>query len=354
MTRTTRLVAALAVNLALVAGQVAGGLVAHSTGLLADAGHNLTDVAAVAVSLFAVRWALRPRSAERSFGNHRGTILAALVNAGALAVVTVAIIVVSVEHLIHPGHVDGGVVVIVAAAAMVANGLAAFILRDHGHDLNMRAVFVHMAADVAASMCVLVAGAVIALTGGGAWDRLDPLAALLVALLITVEAYRLVRASVDVLLESTPGDVDLAALHSVITSVPGVAEVHDLHVWSLSSEYRALSAHLVMTGHPTLEEAQEVGGLVRTAVARPFDIAHTTFELECERCVEDANDPCAMEEIHRPLTGAGPAPAPRAGGGPWGAGADDGVPPGATAPGATAPGTTAVGAAGARTRRSPE
>ncbi len=342
MTRTARLVAALAVNLALVAGQVAGGLVAHSTGLLADAGHNLTDVAAVAVSLFAVRWALRPRSAERSFGNHRGTILAALVNAGALAVVTVAIIVVSVEHLVHPEHVDGGVVVIVAAAAMVTNGLAALVLRDHGHDLNMRAVFVHMAADVAASACVLVAGAVIALTGDG-WDRLDPLAALLVALLITVQAFRLVRASVDVLLESTPGDVDLAALRSVITAVPGVAEVHDLHVWSLSSEYRALSAHLVMTGHPTLEEAQVVGGVVRAAVARPFDIAHTTFELECERCVDDTNDPCGMGEIHRPLTAAGPAP-PRPGGDPGG-----GVPTGTAAVS-----TAGAGAAGARTRRSPE
>jgi cobalt-zinc-cadmium efflux system protein len=325
MTRTTRLVAALAVNLALVVGQLVGGLAAHSTGLLADAGHNLTDVAAVAVSLFAFRWALRPRSAERSFGNHRGTILAALVNAGALAVVTVAIIVVSVQHLIHPDHVDGGVVVVVAAVAMAANGLAALILRDHGRDLNMRAVFVHMAADTAASLCVLVAGAVIVLTGGGAWDRLDPLAALLVALLIMVEAYRLVRASVDVLLESTPGDVDLGALHAVITGVPGVAEVHDLHVWSISGEYRALSAHLVMTGHPTLEEAQEVGGVVRGAVARPFDIAHTTFELECERCVDDANDPCGMGETHRPLSSVGDGPVPS---------------------------TTAV--TGARARRSPE
>jgi len=338
MTRTSRLVAALAVNVALVVGQVAGGLVAHSTGLLADAGHNLADVAAVALSLIAVRWALRPRSAERSFGNHRGTILAALVNAGTLAVVTVAIIAVSIEHLVHPDHVDGGVVVVVAAAAMVANGLAALVLRDHRHDLNMRAVFVHMAADVAASLCVLVAGAVIVLTGGGAWDRLDPVAALIVTFLIMVEAFRLVRASVDVLLESTPADVDLAALRTVITGVPGVAEVHDLHVWSLSSDYRALSAHLVMTGHPTLEEAQEIGGAVRSSVARPFDIAHTTFELECERCVDEANDPCGMDDIHRPLVGAGHD-------------RHDGPPGGAAAvPSTTAP----VPATGARTRRSPE
>ncbi|MGP8060180.1 MAG: cation diffusion facilitator family transporter [Acidimicrobiales bacterium] len=333
MTRTTRLVAALAVNVALVVGQVVGGVAAHSAGLLADAGHNLADVAAVALSLVAIRWALRPSSAERSFGNHRGTILAALVNAGALAVVTVAIVAVSIDHLVHPARVDGAVVVVVAAVAMVANGVAALVVRDHGHDLNLRAVFVHMAADMAASGCVLVAGAVI-LVSGGAWDRLDPLAALVVAVLIMVEAFRLVRASVDVLLESTPGDVDLDALRTVITGVPGVAEVHDLHVWSLSSDYRALSAHLVMTGHPTLEEAQAIGGVVRSSVARPFDIAHTTFELECERCVEDADDPCAMGEVHRPLGGVhhdveGGPPDPV---------------PAAPAPAAT----------GTRTRRSPE
>jgi len=294
MSRTTRLIIALAVNLALVAGQVVAGLAAHSAGLLADAGHNLTDVAAVAISLAAVRWALRPRSAARSFGNHRGTILAALVNAGALAVVTVAIVVRSVGDLIHPEHVDGTVVAVVAGAAMVANALVALVLRDGTTDLNMRAAFTHAGADVLSSFAVLVAGVVIALTG--AWDRLDPVAALVVAALIMFEAYRLLRASVDILLESTPADLDLGALCGEITGVDGVGDVHDLHVWSLSSEVRALSAHLVMTGHPTLEQAQEVGCLVRDRVTGRFDIAHTTFELECERCVDDQDDPCGVEE----------------------------------------------------------
>ena len=106
------------------------------------------------------------------------------------------------------------------------------------------------------------------------------------------------RASVDVLLESTPPDVDLPSLRRAITAVAGVGEVHDLHVWSLSSEVRALSAHLVLTGHPTLEEAQEVGGRVRNEVVGPFGIAHTTFELECERCVDDAGDPCGVDDVH--------------------------------------------------------
>jgi cobalt-zinc-cadmium efflux system protein len=297
VTRSGRLTVALAINVVLVVGQVVAGVVAHSTGLLADAGHNVTDVAAVAVSLLAVRWAMRPRSDARSFGNHRGTILAALVNAATLAVVTVAIVAESIVRLVHPARVDGGIVVAVAAAAIVANAVAAVVLRDGSHDLNMRATLVHMAADVLASSVVLVAGIVILAAGSG-WDRLDPVASLVVALLITVQAVRLGKASTDVLLESTPADVDLADLRRAITAVPGVGEVHDLHVWSLSSEFRALSAHLVLTGHPTLEQAQDVGGLVRAEVAGPFEIAHTTFELECERCVDDeVDDPCGVDEV---------------------------------------------------------
>ena len=306
MTRSTRLVVTLCINAALVVAQVVAGLVSNSTALVADGGHNLTDVAAVAISLAAVRWALRPRSAQRTFGNHRGTILAALANSAVLAVLTAVISVVAVERLLHPEPVDGVVIVIVAAVAMVANTGAALALRDDRHDLNVRAALLHMMSDVLASFFVLVAGVVILLTGGGAWDRVDPAASLVVALLIVIGALRLSKQSVDVLLESTPRDVDLAALRQVMTEVPGVGDVHDLHVWSLSSEVRALSAHLVLTGHPSLEEAQRVGGLVRQQVSGPFDIAHTTIELECERCTDDEDDPCGMDEVHHSALGAAP------------------------------------------------
>ncbi len=307
MTRTSRLAVALGVNVALVLGQVVGGVAARSSGLLADAGHNFADAAALVLSLLAVRWALRPRSASRSFGNHRGTVLTALVNAAALAAVTVAVVAQSVVRLVHPVSVDGTVVVAVAAAAIVANGLAALVLRDGSSDLNMRATLTHAAADVASSVVVLLAGLVIAVTGH--WDRLDPVASLVVAALIVVEAVRLVRASADVLLEATPADVNLDALRATITAVPGVGEVHDLHVWSLSSEVRALSAHLVLTGHPTLEEAQEVARVVRSDVEGPFDLAHTTFELECERCTDDLDDPCAMDGRVVPVGASPPADA---------------------------------------------
>jgi cobalt-zinc-cadmium efflux system protein len=307
MTRSKRLSIVLGVNLALVVVQVVVGLAARSTGLLADAGHNLTDVAAVGVSLAAVRWALGPRSDARTFGNHRGTILAALLNAAGLAVVTGVIVAIAVVRLVHPRPVDGTDVAVVAAIATVANGGTALLLGlDHRdrHDLNIRSVLLHVTSDMLASLCVLVAGIVIVATGGGGWVRIDPAASLVVALMIVAGAVRLTKQSVDVLLESTPRDIDLGELRAAITAAPGVGEVHDLHVWSLSSDVRALSAHLVLTGHPSLHEAQLVGIDVRQRVIGPFAIAHTTFELECERCADDEDDPCMVDERNGALLDA--------------------------------------------------
>jgi cobalt-zinc-cadmium efflux system protein len=293
--RTRRLVAAAAVNSLLVVAEIVAGLAGRSSALLADAGHNLADVAAVGLSLAAVRWALRPRSEARTYGNHRGTILAALANATVLAVVTCAIVALGVDRLAHPVAVHGALVAEVAAAALVVNAAAALALRDPTRDLNLRSIALHMTADAAASAAVLVAGVVVAVAGRRA-DLADPAASLAVAVLVFLQAVRVVRQSADVLLESTPADVDLRELRAALTSVDGVGEVHDLHVWSLSSDYRALSAHLVLTGHPSLEEAQVVGTVVREQVAPRFGIAHTTFEMECERCADDLDDPCGVDE----------------------------------------------------------
>jgi cobalt-zinc-cadmium efflux system protein len=300
MSRIGRLTITLAVTVALAVGQLVAGLVAHSTGLLADAGHNITDVAGIAMSLVAVRFILRPRNPALSFGYHRGTILAALANAAIIAAVTVAIVVGGIERLLHPRPVEGGVVVGVALGAFAVNALAALALRDESSDLNMRSAALHMTADAAASLVVAVAGVLILVNAHLRWA--DPAASLTVAALIIVQAYRLLRASLTILLESTPADLDLAALTAAMDSIPGVAEVHDLHVWSLSSEVRALSAHVMVVGHPTLEEAQAIGDLVKAAVAEPFSIAHTTLELECERCIDGEADPCLMDTLSDTVT----------------------------------------------------
>ena len=298
MDRTRRLSLSLALNGLLVVVQVGFALVAHSAGLLADAGHNLSDVGALVLSLVAVRLVLRPPSAARSFGNHRATILAALANAALIGVVTVLITIDSLYRLGHPQPVRAGLVVVVASFGLAVNGLAALVLRDGTADLNMRSAVLHMAGDALASLAVVLAATVMIVVPSATW--LDPISALVVAGIIVYQAAGIFRGRIAVLLESTPEDLDLARLSETMTEVPGVGEVHDLHVWSLSSEMRVLSAHLVLTGHPTLEAAQAVGEQVKTAIAVPYAISHSTLELECERCNDD-EDPCRMET---------PAPSP--------------------------------------------
>ncbi len=304
--REARLRLALVLNIVIVAIQVAFGLAAHSLGLLADGGHNLADVAAVVVSLVAVRWARRRPTTERSFGFHRGTILAAQANAATILAITVLIIYEGVRRLLHPEAVRGGMVVIVATVATFANLIAALALReghDHGGhgdhhrgtgDLNMRSVRLHLAGDALASVGVAVAGAVILVTGR--FTRLDPAVSLGIGLLIAWQAWLLLRSTGDVLLESTPAGLDTDHLTATIEAIDGVEHVHDLHVWSLSSELRALSAHLVLDGSPTLEEAQIVGEAVKRAITEPYRIAHSTLELECETC-SDVGDWCAMGPV---------------------------------------------------------
>jgi len=264
---------------------------------LADAGHNLSDVAAIVVSLVAVQWARRGPTAARSFGYHRGTILAALANAAMIVAASFFIAYEGVRRLIHPQAVRGGLVVGVALAAFAVNAGAALILRERGSDLNMRSALLHMAGDALASLGVAVAGLVILLTGGFLW--LDPVVSLAIGMLIALEAFRLVRQAAEVLLESTPKDVDLDHLTAAMGDVGGVEAVHDLHVWSLSSEVRALSAHVVLAGHPSLEEAQIVGERIKSAVGGPFAIAHSTLELECEPCVDGDGGPCGMDSAQR-------------------------------------------------------
>ncbi len=305
--RSRRLGFALGLNVVIVVVQVIFGIAAHSLGLLADAGHNLTDVVAVAASLFAVRLALRRPTAERSFGYHRGTILAALANAASILAITVFIFYEGALRILNPEPVTGGIVVVVASIAAAGNVVAALALREHGHghnhgsadgsggatsDLNMRSALLHMVGDALASVGVAAAGAVILVTGRYYW--LDPAVSVAIGALIAWQAWLLLRHAAEVLLESTPRGLDTDVLRQVMAAVEGVETVHDLHVWSLSSEVRALSAHLVLAGHPDLEEAQVVGTAVKRAISRPFAIVHATLELECESCVDDGSW-CAID-----------------------------------------------------------
>jgi cobalt-zinc-cadmium efflux system protein len=307
--RERRLRVAIALNVVIVVGQVVFGLVAGSLGLLSDAGHNLTDVSALVLSLIAIRIARRPPTSTRSFGWHRGTVLAAQANAAMILALTVWIGYEAVRRLIDPSPVEGGIVVIVALVGFAVNTAAALVVRGRHRggddDLNMRSALLHLVSDAAASLGVAAAGAVMLATGG--WDRLDPAVSLVIALSIGWQAWRLLGSSNAVLLEGSPAGVDPARIAEVICGVSGVDAVHDVHVWSISSDLRALSAHVVVVGHPTLEEAQEVGGRVKAEVSERFRIAHATIELECETC-EDVGPACEMDLVGEPTPSAPPRP----------------------------------------------
>lgn len=298
MTRTRRLELALFVSLAVALAEAGGAAAAHSAGLLSAAAHDLGDAGALGLALASVRLAARPATKAHSFGLHRLTILSGLTNAVGVVAVSVLVAVVAGLRLAHPPAVHGGTVALIAAIGLTGNAAAALVLRDRSKDLNMRVASLHLAADAAASAAVVVAGAVIAATGRLA--VLDPAVALVVALAVLVRAVLLVRRAVEVLLESTPSDVAVDALVRSLEALPGVVEVHDLHCWSISSELRALSAHAVLAGHPSLEEAQLRGESMKAVLRERHGIAHATLELECEPCADPSDDRCAFSESREP------------------------------------------------------
>lgn len=280
----SRLRIALVLNALVVVVQVAVGLVASSVALVSDAAHNLVDVGAVAVALGAVHLARRSPTGARSFGWLRGGVLAAQANAAAVLVLSGLLLVTSVLRLLSAPHVEGGLVLGAAGVGFVVNLGSALALR-HFHDLGARSAVLHLLGDAVASLVVALTGLAILVSDSLYW--LDPLASSLVALLVLAAGWRLLRRANAVLLEGTPHDVVPDDVTATISSVPGVESVHDLHVWSLDGARHALSVHVVVAGHPTLEEAQAIGTEVKRAVSAPFSIAHATVELECEGCVDD-------------------------------------------------------------------
>lgn len=283
-----RLVVATGLNVAVTAGQVVAGILAGSLGLLADAGHNLTDTGAVLLALVAVRLTRRPATTARSWGWQRSGVVAAQANAAALLVVTALLGYAAVARLLDPSPVDGAVVLVVALAAAALNGLGAYVVggghggHEHGPDLNLRGASLHLVADALVSLGVAAAGLVILLTGG--WEWLDPAVTILVGVVIAAYAVRLLRESTEVLLESTPAGLDVDALHADALALPGVRELHDVHVWSISDRLRAASGHVLVQGHPSLEDARVVGESVKGVMAS-YGITHATLELECEPCL---------------------------------------------------------------------
>lgn len=269
-----RLRLALGLTAALLVVEVAGGIVSNSLALLADAGHMLTDAAALSLSLFVAWFSRQPGSAQKSYGYLRWEILAAFLNGAALLLISLWIIAESVMRLRDPQPVEGGLMLVVAVAGLIVNVVSASIL--HGtskSNMNVRGAYLHVLGDLLGSVGTVIAAIVIRLTG---WLEADPVASFLTTALIIRGAWTLVRESVDILLESAPAHIDLPAVRSQLEAIPGVESVHDVHVWSVTSRMVAMSAHAIVRDpaaqQHVLEHAHDAMAL--------FGITHVTIQIE--------------------------------------------------------------------------
>jgi cobalt-zinc-cadmium efflux system protein len=260
--------------------EVVGGFWAHSLALLSDAGHVVTDLVVLALSLFALRQVQRPATARRTFGYQRVGILVALVNALLLAAIVVGIVIEAVRRLQDPGVVHGGLMAAAAVVGLVISLVIARSLQPLQRDLAVKSAVVHILGDAWASGGVIVAGLLIVVTG---WLAVDPLLSIAIAALIAWSAWRVLKAALDILMESTPSDLQTDSVVTSVKRVPGVRDLHDLHIWSLGAQSRAMSAHLLIDDQ-RVTQAQDILAEVREVLAHEFQIEHTTIQFESLVC----------------------------------------------------------------------
>jgi cobalt-zinc-cadmium efflux system protein len=264
----------LGLTLAYACAEIAGGIASNSLALLADAGHMVTDALALGLAVLATWFASRPPDRGRTYGYQRAEILAALANGVILVVVCGFIFWEAIERFAAPPVVRSGLMAWIAAGGLVVNLVSAVLLHRHAHGLNARAAFLHVLGDLLGSIGVLLASAAIALFG---WGWADPVASLLIGIIIIVGSVRVVLESVHVLMEGAPGHLDAEVIREALVAIPGVTDVHDLHLWSLGGRAPLLTAHLVVEhsvrGHDVLRAA--------TAGLRArFGIDHVTLQIE--------------------------------------------------------------------------
>jgi cobalt-zinc-cadmium efflux system protein len=272
---------ALALILSFMAVEVVAGILASSLALLSDAAHMLTDAAALALSLVALRIARRPPRGAMTYGFGRVEILSAQANGITLVVLALWIVFEAVQRLVTPPEVEGAIVVVVAVAGIAVNLAATFALAGASREsLNVEGSFQHILTDLFAFVATAIAGAVILLTG---FARADALASLLVAALMLVAGARLVKASARVFLEAAPAELDPELIGRTLAAQPGVVEVHDLHVWEVTSGFPALSAHVVVGAG---RDCHELRRALQQELATRFDLRHTTLQVDHEAAAQ--------------------------------------------------------------------
>lgn len=276
-----RLKIALAIVLSVMVAEILGGIYSGSLALLGDAGHMLVDALALGLSLFVMTIARRPATATKTFGYHRFEILAALANGTILVLVSAYIFYEAYQRFLEPPVVKTPLMLAIATIGLLANLVGVILLNKASRrSLNVKAAFWHIMGDTISSLGVIVAGIVILFTG---WYIADAMVAVVIGVIILWGATRIVRESADILLEAAPGHIDTAAVIDAITNAPGVNEVHDIHIWTITSGLYALSAHLVVDDQ-MVSKSMDIVMAVRQELARRFNISHTTLQLESESC----------------------------------------------------------------------
>ena len=273
-----RLGIAFCLIVGLLAAEVVVGIIASSLALLADAGHMLTDAGALAMALVAAALARRPPRGRWTFGFHRLEILAAQLNGITLVVVGIWILYSAIRRLVAPPEVRGGLVLVVAVAGIAVNLAATLVLSGASRrSLNVRGAFIHVATDLAAFVGTAIAGALVLATG---WDRFDPIASVAVAALMFWASAGLLRESTRILLESSPGDIDPDEVARALRAEPEVVDVHDLHVWTVTSGFPALSAHVLVEHGSDCHAAR---ARLQHLLGERFALTHTTLQVEHAR-----------------------------------------------------------------------
>lgn len=280
-----RLAVSLFITLAFVGVEAMAGYLANSLALITDAAHNLTDAAALGLSWYALNMGAKPAHAGKTFGYHRVGILAALVNSSTLVLMAAGIGYEAWQRFDSPSPVSANLLMGVGSVALVVNVFTAWLV-SHGkeHDINMHAAFLHLMGDVVSTLGAILAGVGIYFTG---LNWLDPLASVLIGLLIVWNAWTILRETLDILMENTPRDIEMSGLVRDLMKLEGVQGVHDLHVWSLSRNLRFLSAHVVVEDRPVSDTAtlrEQMSELVEQA----YRINHVTLQFESLPCCPDA------------------------------------------------------------------
>ena len=282
-------------TLIILTAEVVGGLLSHSLALLSDAGHVLTDIAAIGLAWYAMTQSQKPATSKMTFGYHRSGILAAFLNGATLILITIVILWEAYRRLGHPHPVNSFWMFISAGIGLIVNLYLGLGMR-HEDNMNVKSAVLHMIGDAAASAGVIVGGVIIAATG---WYLVDPILSILIAFLIAFGAFRIVKQSVNILMEGTPTGVDLGKVVSTILQAPGVENVHDVHIWSITSGRNALSCHVVMNGMMTIRDAQKSLRDIEHRLIHQ-GIGHVTIQTEDGNHPHDDTVLCHDEEsTHR-------------------------------------------------------